>query len=86
MSQLIQKAKENIEWLRTANKYLECQYEKTDTWGVKGLQKKLHGIRYGELTTITAGSGTGKTSFCRELAARLCDQGDLDIANERINN
>ena len=40
MSQLIQKAKENIEWLRTANKYLECQYEKTDTWGVKGLQKK----------------------------------------------
>ena len=40
MSQLIQQAKENITWLRMANKYLERQYEKTDTWGVKGLQKK----------------------------------------------
>ncbi len=49
-----------------------CAYE----YHFKGLQEKLHGIRYGELTTITAGSGTGKTSFCRELAARLCDQGE----------
>ena len=40
MSQLIQQTKENITWLRMANKYLERQYEKTDTWGVKGLQKK----------------------------------------------
>jgi twinkle protein len=36
-----------------------------------GLQAKLHGIRYGELVTITAGSGIGKSSFCRELAASL---------------
>ncbi|NBX50948.1 hypothetical protein EBT25_13705, partial [bacterium] len=34
----------------------------------EGLQQKLHGIRYGELVTITAGSGIGKSSFCRELA------------------
>ena len=40
MSQLIQKQKENITWLRQANKYLERQYNKTDSWGVKGLQKK----------------------------------------------
>tara|TARA_R110000824_G_scaffold70964_1_gene181897 strand:+ start:757 stop:939 length:183 start_codon:yes stop_codon:yes gene_type:complete len=40
MSQLIQQTKENITWLRMANKYLERQYEETDTWGVKGLQKK----------------------------------------------
>ena len=33
-----------------------------------GLQSKLHGIRYGELVTITSGSGTGKSSFCRVLA------------------
>ena len=33
-----------------------------------GLQKILHGVRYGELVTITAGSGIGKSSFCRELA------------------
>jgi ABC-type transport system involved in cytochrome c biogenesis ATPase subunit len=34
----------------------------------QGLQSKLHGIRFGELVTITAGSGIGKSSFCRELA------------------
>ena len=39
MSQLIQKQKENITWLRQANKYLERQYNKTDSWGVKALQK-----------------------------------------------
>ena len=62
-----------------------CAYE----YHFKGLQEKLHGIRYGELTTITAGSGTGKTSFCRELAARLLDQGEhvgileLESSNRR---
>ena len=38
---------------------------------VEGLNKLLHGIRYGELVTITAGSGIGKSSFCRELATSL---------------
>ena len=63
----------------------QCAYE----YHFKGIQEKLHGIRYGELTTITAGSGTGKTSFCRELAARLCDQGEsigileLESSNRR---
>jgi len=62
-----------------------CAYE----YHFNGLQEKLHGIRYGELITITAGSGTGKTSFCRELAARLCDQGEhvgileLEASNRR---
>lgn len=41
-----------------------------------GLQHKLHGIRYGELTTITAGSGIGKSSFCRELATSLLQTGE----------
>ena len=40
-----------------------------------GLQKLLHGIRYGELVTITAGSGIGKSSFCRELATTLLQDG-----------
>ena len=39
-----------------------------------GLQQMLHGIRLGELTTITAGSGIGKSSFCRELATHLLRQ------------
>ena len=43
-----------------------------------GLQDKLHGIRYGELVTITAGSGIGKSSFCRQLATGLL------AANERV--
>jgi twinkle protein len=41
-----------------------------------GLQTKLHGIRYGELVTITAGSGIGKSSFCRELATDLLNRGE----------
>ena len=41
-----------------------------------GLQTKTHGIRYGELTTITAGTGTGKSSFCRELATHLLERGE----------
>ena len=42
----------------------------------QGIQNKLHGIRYGELVTITAGSGIGKSSFCRELATDLLNKGE----------
>ena len=41
-----------------------------------GLNVKLHGIRYGELTTITAGSGIGKSSFCRDIATQLLQKGE----------
>jgi len=41
-----------------------------------GLNRKLQGIRMGELVTITAGSGIGKSSFCRELAAYLLNKGE----------
>lgn len=41
-----------------------------------GLNRKLHGIRLGELITITAGSGIGKSSFCRELATHLLTKGE----------
>jgi twinkle protein len=41
-----------------------------------GLNRKLHGIRYGELVTITAGSGTGKSSVCREFATSLLSRGE----------
>ena len=42
----------------------------------EGMNEKLHGIRYGELITITAGTGSGKTSFVRDLATHLCKQGE----------
>ena len=35
-----------------------------------------HGIRYGELTTITAGTGQGKSTFCRQLATELLNTGE----------
>ena len=55
----------------------------------EGLNKKLHGIRNGELITITAGSGSGKTSFCRQIAADLLEKGEsvgileLESSNRR---
>ena len=55
----------------------------------KGLNKKLHGIRYGELTTLTAGTGAGKTSFVRHVAADLLSKGEsvgileLEASNRR---
>jgi len=42
----------------------------------EGLNKKLHGIRYGELNLITSGTGSGKTSFCRHLATHLLESGE----------
>ena len=41
----------------------------------EGLQEKTHGMRYGELTTITAGTGQGKSTFCRQLATQLLEEG-----------
>ena len=42
----------------------------------KGLNEKLHGIRYGELVTFTAGSGSGKTSIMRHIATDLLQKGN----------
>jgi twinkle protein len=37
----------------------------------KGLNDMLHGLRKGEITTLAAGSGIGKSTICRELAHHL---------------
>ena len=53
----------------------------------KGLNEKLFGIRYGELTTITAGTGSGKTSFCRQLATYLLQKGErVGVVELEANN
>ena len=55
----------------------------------EGLNKKLHGIRYGELVTFTAGSGSGKTSIMRNIATDLLQKGEhvgileLESSNRR---
>ncbi len=62
-----------------------CNHE----YPFKGLNEKLHGIRYGELTTFTAGSGSGKTSIMRHLATHLLETGEsvgileLEASNRR---
>jgi twinkle protein len=42
----------------------------------KGLNEVTGGARPGELVLITAASGTGKSSFVREIAVHLHDQGE----------
>jgi twinkle protein len=41
-----------------------------------GLDRKLLGLRVGELVTFTAGSGIGKSQVCRELAHHLLKRGE----------
>lgn len=41
-----------------------------------GLNEKTHGLRKGELVTLTAGSGIGKSSVVRELTHWLIQQGE----------
>ena len=39
-----------------------------------GLNEKLRGLRQGEIVTITAGSGIGKSQVCREIAHHLINR------------
>jgi len=40
------------------------------------LNQKTHGMRRGELVTLTAGSGVGKSQVCREIAHTLLNSGE----------
>lgn len=57
----------------------------------EGLQRLLHGARRSELITITAGSGIGKSSFCREIATSFLQNGErvgylaLEESNRRTS-
>lgn len=52
--------------------------EQIPTWDYpfKGLNALTHGIRKGEIVTVTAGSGIGKSQICREFAHHLLLQGE----------
>ena len=41
-----------------------------------GLNNKTLGIRRGEIVTVTAGSGIGKSQVCREIANHMLNQGE----------
>ena len=41
----------------------------------QGLNDKLHGLRQGELVTVCAGTGVGKSQLCRSLAVHLIHEG-----------
>ena len=45
-------------------------------WPFEGLNTLTHGMRKGELVTLTAGSGVGKSQVCREIAYHLIKQGE----------
>jgi twinkle protein len=45
-------------------------------WPFTALDSLTSGLRKGELVTITAGSGVGKSTFCGETAQSLVDQGE----------
>jgi twinkle protein len=64
-----------IEGRSLLNEIIKPQPPSDFSYGIKGLDNLLHGARYGELVTITAGSGTGKSSFCRNFAASLLQDG-----------
>ena len=44
-------------------------------WPYHSLNDVTSGLRLGELVTVTAGSGVGKSTFCGEVAVSLIDQG-----------
>ena len=43
----------------------------SQSWPHSGLNDKTYGIRQGEVVTLVAGTGAGKSTLCRELAMHL---------------
>ena len=63
-----------IEGTETKDLLLKDDYVESIPYQWNGFNQKLGGIRKGELVLITAGSGTGKSQVCRELAYHLINK------------
>nr|BAR33339.1 DNA primase [uncultured Mediterranean phage uvMED] len=63
-----------VEGSQTKELLLKDDYVETIPYHWNGLNQKLGGIRNGELTLLCAGSGTGKSQVCRELAHHLINK------------
>ena len=57
------------------DKIIEVNNAETVPYPYSQLNEKTHGLRRGELVTLCAGSGIGKSLFCREIAYHLLQQG-----------
>lgn len=53
----------------------KVDFQEAISYPYDGLTKMTHGLRQGELVTITAGSGIGKSQFCREISHHLLVNG-----------
>jgi twinkle protein len=51
----------------------------------QGINDKLHGLRKGEIVTVCAGSGIGKSTLVREMLKSLIEQG-LTVANVALED
>ena len=60
-----------IEGVDTKDLLLKDAYAESIPYQWNGLNSKLNGIRLGELNLLCAGSGTGKSQVCREIAHHL---------------
>jgi len=54
---------------------VNCEHVEAIPYPFIGLNDMTHGLRRGELITVTAGSGIGKSQFCREIAHWLVQSG-----------
>jgi twinkle protein len=63
-----------IQGSETKDLLLKEEYVETFPYCWNGLNKKLGGIRLGELNLLTGGTGTGKSQVCREIAYGLIKQ------------
>ena len=63
-----------VEGSETKDLLLREDYVETFPYCWNGLNKKLGGIRLGEINLLTGGTGTGKSQVCREIGFQLINQ------------
>ena len=61
------------------NQFLDRPKKESIPYPWEGLNKKLYGMRQGELVTLTGGTGLGKSSITRELEHWLVKQTEDNV-------
>ena len=68
-----------IELASKKSNWLNREIKESIAYPYEGLNKKLYGLRKGELVTLTGGTGLGKSSVTRELEHWLINQTEDNI-------